>query len=672
MALSYAHGAIQWLAADAATTVYTVSGLSFQPKAIRFFMQGLGSATDTSSTTTHERSSVGFTTGTSARQCVGIQDQDATGSATCTSGYRDDCIAMTMTQAAAVIDGRLDLNSITSDGFTCIVDDQAPVNLTVFWEAWGGTDISVQAVGSFTEPASTGNVDYTVTGFVSASNDDQIVMFAGTQVTGASPTVAIADSGICVGYAGGNGLGNAVIASNSDDGSATMDTDGYALDGECIAMITLAGGNPSARATLTQFGTDNFRLNWIARATTGRRYIYLAIKGGQWKVGGSTIDATTNNATSTVSGLAFAPVGLSVISASNTESSAGTASDFGLLFWGCGSSTTSRRAMSCTTNHGTGNAEIRLFIEYDQVLTGDNTLKIDISQMNSDGFQLIVDANDASEPATAWYGYMTFGSEGPSDETLSAGTNTITITAPTAVTSSGAVTIAAGANTVTITAPTANGLVENLLAGGANTITLTVSDATVTVGAVSIAGGATTVTTTAPTAVALAEISLAGGANTTTISSPDATLVAATSLEAGTTTVTATAPTAVLSPGNSNIAAGAVTITFSVDDADITVEGGEAILGAGTNTIVLTAPTANLAYDQFLSGGTITFTITCPAAALSAGGVSVSAGANTVTLSAPAAGIDDGTDPTPDNALSGISGAHSLAVIAHRRRRMKL
>lgn len=39
--LAFAHGGIQWLAADAATTVYTVSGLSFQPKALAFAWQGL-------------------------------------------------------------------------------------------------------------------------------------------------------------------------------------------------------------------------------------------------------------------------------------------------------------------------------------------------------------------------------------------------------------------------------------------------------------------------------------------------------------------------------------------------------------------------------------------------------------------------------------------------------
>lgn len=65
--------------------------------------------------------------------------------------------------------------------------------------------------------------------------------------------------------------------------------------------------------------------------------------------------------------------------------------------------------MSCRTSNGSADAEVSLWIEYDQVLRGGNTLAIDISAMNSDGFQITVDAIDAAEPNNAWWGYMTFG-----------------------------------------------------------------------------------------------------------------------------------------------------------------------------------------------------------------------------------------------------------------------
>lgn len=163
MALKFTHGAIQWNSVDGVGVTYTVSGLSFQPKALRFYWQGLGSASDANSETTHSRRGVGFATSTSDRRCVGSQDQDAAATMVCTTGYRTDAVALTLTSTPAA-DGLLDLDAILSDGFRLIVDDAAPVNITIFWEAWGGDDITNAATGEIAEPAAAGNVDYVVTG----------------------------------------------------------------------------------------------------------------------------------------------------------------------------------------------------------------------------------------------------------------------------------------------------------------------------------------------------------------------------------------------------------------------------------------------------------------------------------------------------------------------------
>jgi hypothetical protein len=179
-------------------------------------------------------------------------------------------------------------------------------------------------------------------------------------------------------------------------------------------MIALAGGNPDARAQLTQFGTDNFRLNWIARATTNRRYIALAIKGGSWAVGSTTINATSLSATATVSGLPFAPIGVSLMSGLSTEDAAGTSSVEDKKSMGSGSSTSSRRALGHWDENGPTAADVNLTVEYDGILAVPSAASaidcvIDLSQMNSDGFQLIVDDAGASVSSTAWIGYLTFG-----------------------------------------------------------------------------------------------------------------------------------------------------------------------------------------------------------------------------------------------------------------------
>src|SRR3990172_8162820 len=132
-------------------------------------------------------------------------------------------------------------------------------------------------------------------------------MFAGVQGT-ALETVARNGSGRCVGFASSDrSAENVVVAGNSDDASTTSDTDRYCQTGECLAMIAGAGGNPRARAKLAHRNAAGFRLNWLARATTNRRSIYLALAGGQWAAGALVIAGDSAGATATLNRLPLPP-----------------------------------------------------------------------------------------------------------------------------------------------------------------------------------------------------------------------------------------------------------------------------------------------------------------------------------------------------------------------------
>lgn len=413
MALEFAHGTVSWLAADVATTTYVVSGLSFQPKALRFFWTGTQTAGNTG-TTLNGRRGVGFAVGTSDRRCAGSMSVQGSAAADTDTYAANDCV-VAVTDGAGAFTAKLDLSAIASDGFTLIVDDQIPANLVVRWEAWGGSDITVATVGDIAEPAATGNQNYTVTGFT-ADGANQCVMFAGVASTAAVGTPAVTDSCFSVGFASGTAAANQVhVTGNSDEGSATMDTDRYCQSGECLSQITTAGGNPNARASLTAWGTNLFTLNWAARGVTNRRSIFMAIKGGQWSVGELTIDGTTLNATSTVSGKTFVPLGVSMISIAAAESTAATSSTNDILLMGTASSTSSRYGLSYYDFNGSANATVYIGSRSDAVLhfydgAGANNKSFDISAMNSDGFTVIVD--DAGAAAAAeWIGYLTFGSQ---------------------------------------------------------------------------------------------------------------------------------------------------------------------------------------------------------------------------------------------------------------------
>jgi hypothetical protein len=415
MALNFAHGSVQWLTTDALNDTKVVTGLGFTPKALRFYWVGLqsNSPTNAVSGVVTERRGVGFAVSNASRRSVGTFSLDGdNGGAMCASVAMNTCVCVTVSQAGAV-DGQLDISSFDTDGFTLIVDDVTPANITVFYEAWGGTDITAAVVGDIAEPAATGTQNYTVTGFTSDGRN-QCVMFAGVQSVNALNTGQDQDSGLCVGFATStSSTNNVVVVGNSDDGSDATDTDGYCRQGECLAQIVIAGGNPNARATLSAWGTDLFTLNWTNRATTNRRNIFLAIKGGSWQASSYTIAGNTLNSTTTVSELPFFPLrGISLIGRMTAQDTAGTSTAQDRIGFGSGLSTASRNSAGVLDNNNADPTEIGTIVQYNSVLSyptaaGAVTATYDINAFNLNGFQTIVDT--AGGVASEFHGYLAFG-----------------------------------------------------------------------------------------------------------------------------------------------------------------------------------------------------------------------------------------------------------------------
>lgn len=411
MAMGFAQGAIQWLTTDVLNATKVVSGLGFAPKAIRFYWMGLQSATDAFSQTVSERRGIGFCADASTRRAVGTFSADNSAAADCGSVAANDCVCITV-DGAGTVDGKLDISTIDADGFTLIVDDVTPANLTIFYEAWGLDSIQTVTIGDIAEPAATGTQNYTANSF-NSRGDNQIVMFAGVQSTAALNTGQAQDSGLCIGAASSTATANQiVVVGNSDDGSDPMDTDSYARATECLAMIVVAGGNPDARAVLSAFGTDTFTLNWTARATTNRRYIYMAIKGGGWQVGSYTIRQDSGR-TAAVTGLPFILKGISFMGSMKTQSAAGTATVQDRIGLGTCSSLTNRRAMGVLDEDAVATSEIDLAISYDSIssypsTTGTEQARQDIDVFGYNNFQVIVEI-DAGGPENEWMGYVAFG-----------------------------------------------------------------------------------------------------------------------------------------------------------------------------------------------------------------------------------------------------------------------
>jgi hypothetical protein len=411
MAFGYAQGAIQWLTSDALNATKAVTSLGFRPKALRFYWMGHQSATDSFTQTVSERRGIGFCIDATTRRAVGTFSADNSAAADCGSVAADNCVCITVDGAGAV-DGRLDISSIDTNGFTLIVDDVTPANLTVFYEAWGLDDIQQVTIGDIAEPAATGTQNYTANGF-NARGDNQCVMFAGVQSTAALNTGQVNDSGLCVGAATGTATAqNIVVVGNSDDGSDPMDTDSYARATECLAMIVVAGGNPNARAVLSAFSTDTFTLNWTNRGTTNRRFIYMAIKGGGWQAGSYTIRQDSGR-TAAVNNLPFILKGISFMGSMKTQSAAGTATTQDRIGLGSAAGLTTRQAMGVLDEDGTASSEIDLAISYDSIssypsTTGTEQARQDMDVFGYNNFQVIVEI-DSGGPENEWMGYLAFG-----------------------------------------------------------------------------------------------------------------------------------------------------------------------------------------------------------------------------------------------------------------------
>ena len=416
MPLNFAHGSVQWLTTDVLNATKVVTGLGFTPKALRFYWVGLqsNSPTNAVSGAVNERRGVGFAVSAASRRCVGTFAEDNNNNASIDGSVAADNSVCITVDGAGTVDGRLDINSFDTNGFTLIVDDVTPANITVFYEAWGGTDISVAVVGDIAEPAATGTQNYTVAGFTS-DGLNQCVMFAGVQSVSALNTGEGQDSGLCVGFATSTSTtNNVVVVGNADDNSAQGDTDGYCRQGECLAQIVIAGGNPNARASLSAWGTNQFTLNWAERATTNRRNIFLAIKGGRWQASSYTINGNTLSATATVSDLPFYLAGISLIGRMTAQNASDTSTAQDRIGFGSGLSTTSRNSAGIIDGNNQDPSEIGTIIRYDSVLSfptsaGAVQATYDINAFTINSFQIIVDT--AGGVASEFQGYLAFGSQ---------------------------------------------------------------------------------------------------------------------------------------------------------------------------------------------------------------------------------------------------------------------
>ena len=149
---------------------------------------------------------------------------------TCTSSAWDDCFVATVTSTPAR-DGALDIDAINADGIRFIVDDQAPVNMSVFVECGAGRTLRCGG-GDLACPGPR-NVSYTT------PVPGDVLMLAGIQ---GHQNRRAARRGL-IRCATGPDARNKSSSRQQDDGSANADSD--VRQTPVLAMIPVDAAPPN-------------------------------------------------------------------------------------------------------------------------------------------------------------------------------------------------------------------------------------------------------------------------------------------------------------------------------------------------------------------------------------------------------------------------------------------
>lgn len=406
MALSAFAGS--FLLPSGSTTSVVVSGLGFQPKALICWFNGRGDGTSAVGRQDHFQG-MSFCVSTSSRRCIVQNSDDAALTSDNNARWQADAIALSIDFGTPSTDGRADLASFDSDGFTVSIPDAFPRDTRVAFLALGGDDITNAEVFEFTDPGVNGAQSINLAG---AFQPDLVMLMGPSNIS--APPAGTASAGRFWFGAFTDPNDEHVICVGADGGSGTADTSSYHKTGECTAGMPATVGNVvNSRASLTSIDSDGFTLNWIETSASALVIFGLALKGGSYTVGDFPTRTSTGSIVET--GVGFGPKAVLFLSHCKVESTADTGQADQLLSVGACHDASNRVAFGHVDRFGPTAMEVATAVNYDHVYVhidetdGASAALVgsaDITSLDSDGFTL--DQDDA-DPVAALVTYVAFG-----------------------------------------------------------------------------------------------------------------------------------------------------------------------------------------------------------------------------------------------------------------------
>jgi hypothetical protein len=294
----------------AAPVSQSVTGVGFQPKVVIFFSTGQAAV----GTDINAMAGYGFATGSANERAIAIAQDDADTSGDPNARQSQTRTIIVLHPDAPELRAEAELTSFDADGFTLNWTTNDASATIIHYVALGGSDITNALASSFTATTGAGTQSVTGVGF-----QPDFLMFLSIDHT-TMDTVLTAAAQASIGFASSpTNQGGIGVALTQRDVTIS-DTYVRQRTSHAIVELTPAGAEDML-AGLQSFDADGFTINKASSADATVIH-YLALKGGQYKVGNFSKSTTAAPVDQSVTGVGFSPLGLILVSKNLTASTA--------------------------------------------------------------------------------------------------------------------------------------------------------------------------------------------------------------------------------------------------------------------------------------------------------------------------------------------------------------
>jgi hypothetical protein len=392
--------------ASGSTANIAVTGLAEQPSVLFLF----GTRATAAGQVSHGVVAVGAFTGTTSRWAHGAGIEGGEFFHDHGSWTRDDCgfVMPQFLDPQSATEGRLDLVSFNSDGFTLAVDQAFDGNYELAYVAFAGADVTNAACGVTQTPSgAAGNFSITSLAF----QPNFLLTAYGYD---ASPAINAVNATFAIGLGVATGSSNQVCVGAHARNTDPQDSHGVVATDAVVKQTVNNANTIGLELGFVSFNANGFTLNKVTPTGGGQTYFcWLAVEFATAPVVGTTT-ARTSIGTTTVSGLPFEPSGLLLFGRPAATATMATGADEAELTLGA-TDGTNMRCVTVLTPDTTGGSAVneaskyqsrwdtsRLYSNLTHASAGSTTFNVDaygtLSAFTSDGFTLSQD--DADGQAT--------------------------------------------------------------------------------------------------------------------------------------------------------------------------------------------------------------------------------------------------------------------------------